>query len=60
VLADQGAQEVILVAQDTTAYGRDLGLRDGLPVLLEEILAACPNLPGCASCILLPATSARV
>ncbi len=44
-LVDQGAREIILVAQDTTAYGRDLGLRDGLPGLIEEILAACPDLP---------------
>jgi len=37
-LADQGVQELILVAQDTTAYGRDL--RDGtnLEKLLENLV----------------------
>jgi ribosomal protein S12 methylthiotransferase len=37
-LADQGAQEIILIAQDTTAYGRDL--RDGtnLEKLLKKLV----------------------
>jgi len=43
-LAASGAQEIILIGQDTTAYGRDLGLRDGLPQLVEAILAAVPEL----------------
>jgi ribosomal protein S12 methylthiotransferase len=39
-LADQGVQELILVAQDTTAYGRDL--RDGtnLEKLLKNLVKA--------------------
>jgi len=44
-LVAQGVQEIILIAQDTTAYGRDLGERDGLPGLMEEILDAVPQLP---------------
>jgi len=36
-LAAGGVREVILVGQDTTAYGEDLGLRDGLPLLLERL-----------------------
>lgn len=36
-LAAQGVREVTLVGQDTTAYGEDLGLADGLPVLLERL-----------------------
>ncbi|MGC8791975.1 MAG: 30S ribosomal protein S12 methylthiotransferase RimO [Bryobacteraceae bacterium] len=32
-----GVREIILVAQDTTSYGEDLGLRDGLALLLEEL-----------------------
>ena len=36
-LAAAGAREVILVGQDTTAYGEDLGVRDGLPRLLERL-----------------------
>ena len=37
-LIDQGARELVLVAQDVTAYGRDLGLKDGLKQLLEKLL----------------------
>jgi ribosomal protein S12 methylthiotransferase len=36
-LATGGVREVILVGQDTTAYGEDLGIRDGLPLLLERL-----------------------
>src|SRR5713226_2576104 len=36
-LAAGGAREVTLIGQDTTAYGEDLGVRDGLPVLLERL-----------------------
>jgi ribosomal protein S12 methylthiotransferase len=43
-LAASGAQEVILVAQDTTDYGRDLGLEDGLPGLIKAILENTPEL----------------
>ncbi len=37
-LADQGVQEVILIAQDTTAYGRDLGDGTDLEKLLEDLV----------------------
>lgn len=37
-LAAQGVKEVVLVAQDTTAYGRDLGLEGGLEALLRRLL----------------------
>jgi len=37
-LADQGVQELILIAQDTTAYGRDLGSRTSLGKLLEDLV----------------------
>jgi ribosomal protein S12 methylthiotransferase len=43
-LVQQGVQEIILIAQDTTAYGRDRGNRDELPSLLDAILAAAPDL----------------
>jgi len=36
-LIDEGVKELILVAQDLTSYGRDLGLRDGLFYLLEKL-----------------------
>jgi len=44
-LAAQGVREVILIGQDTTAYGRDLGQRDGLPQLLDRLCAEVPELP---------------
>jgi ribosomal protein S12 methylthiotransferase len=36
-LASAGARELTLIGQDTTSYGEDLGLRDGLPALLERL-----------------------
>ena len=42
-LAEQGVQECILIAQDSTYYGVDLGLRDGLAQLLAAI---CTEVPG--------------
>lgn len=43
-LAGEGVRELILIAQDTTAYGRDRGETDALPGLLQSILAAAPGL----------------
>jgi ribosomal protein S12 methylthiotransferase len=40
-----GAKELVLVAQDSTAYGEDEGGRDGLAVLLEELSEAVPEVP---------------
>jgi ribosomal protein S12 methylthiotransferase len=42
-LQDQGVREIILIAQDTTDYGHDLGMKDGLPLLLEEMVKAAPD-----------------
>jgi ribosomal protein S12 methylthiotransferase len=36
-LAASGAREITLIGQDTTSYGEDLGLRDGLAQLLERL-----------------------
>ncbi len=36
-LAQQGVREVTLIGQDTTCYGEDLGLKDGLALLLERL-----------------------
>jgi ribosomal protein S12 methylthiotransferase len=36
-LARAGVREVTLIGQDTTSYGEDLGLRDGLPQLLARL-----------------------
>jgi len=38
-LLDQGVKEIILVAQDSTAYGRDLGYKYGLMTLLDKLLS---------------------
>jgi ribosomal protein S12 methylthiotransferase len=43
-LAAQGVRELILIAQDTTDYGHDLGMKDGLPILLERLTEAAPGL----------------
>ena len=44
-LVAQGVKEIILIAQDTTAYGHDLGRYDALADLIEAILKAVPKLP---------------
>jgi ribosomal protein S12 methylthiotransferase len=36
-LAQHGVREITLIGQDTTSYGEDLGLRDGLPMLLRGL-----------------------
>jgi ribosomal protein S12 methylthiotransferase len=36
-LASTGAREITLIGQDTTSYGEDLGLRDGLAQILERL-----------------------
>src|SRR5688500_5740488 len=44
-LNDMGIQELILISQDTTDYGHDIGMKDGLSTLLEGLLKAAPNIP---------------
>ena len=36
-LASCGVREITLISQDTTSYGRDLGMKDGLADLLEAL-----------------------
>lgn len=36
-LAARGVKEMILIAQDSTSWGRDLKIQDGLPGLVEEL-----------------------
>src|SRR5690348_18272633 len=36
-LAAAGAREITLIGQDTTCYGEDFGLKDGLALLLEKL-----------------------
>jgi ribosomal protein S12 methylthiotransferase len=42
-LVAKGVREITLVGQDTTCYGEDLGMRDGLALLLDR-LSAIPDL----------------
>ena len=42
-LQEAGVREVILIAQDSTDYGHDLGVKDGLAKLLEDLVAAIPD-----------------
>jgi ribosomal protein S12 methylthiotransferase len=43
LLRGEGARELVLVAQDSTAYGEDLGIRDALPDLLRLLAEAVPD-----------------
>jgi ribosomal protein S12 methylthiotransferase len=38
-LALSGVREITLIGQDTTCYGEDFGLKDGLALLLEKLAA---------------------
>lgn len=40
-----GVRELIIISQDTTDYGHDLGLKNGLVHLLKEITRAAPDIP---------------
>lgn len=44
-LSENGVQELLLIAQDTTDYGHDLGLKDGLAQLLERLTDEVPQMP---------------
>src|SRR3954468_23775890 len=37
-LAEQGVREIVIVSQDTMAYGKDLGLPNGITKLLRELV----------------------
>ena len=43
-LRDSGVRELVLIAQDTTDYGHDLGMKDGLAILLEQLTTAVPDM----------------
>jgi len=43
-LQADGIREIILIAQDTTDYGYDLGLKDGLSILLDALVDAVPDI----------------
>ena len=44
ILYKNGIRELILIAQDSTDYGHDLGMKDGLAILLEELIKAVPDM----------------
>jgi ribosomal protein S12 methylthiotransferase len=43
-LRDAGVRELVLIAQDTTDYGHDLGMKDGLAILLERLTDFVPDM----------------
>ena len=43
VLQSEGVREIILIAQDSTDYGHDLGMKNGLATLLDELVKAAPD-----------------
>jgi ribosomal protein S12 methylthiotransferase len=43
-LRDAGVRELVLIAQDTTDYGHELGMKDGLATLLEKMTIAVPDM----------------
>jgi len=43
-LHEMGVRELILIAQDTTDYGHDLGLKEGLATLLETLTDQVPEM----------------
>lgn len=43
-LQNMGLRELVLIAQDTTDYGHDLGLKEGLAQLLEKLVVAAPEI----------------
>lgn len=43
-LRDAGVRELILIAQDSTDYGHDLGMKEGLATLLEQLTDTVPDM----------------
>ncbi len=43
-LAEQGVREIVFIAQDSTYYGLDIGLRDGLAHLFSAVAERAPDL----------------
>jgi ribosomal protein S12 methylthiotransferase len=45
ILYQQGIQELNIISQDTTDYGYDLGMKNGLANLLKQITTQVPEIP---------------
>ena len=43
-LRDAGVRELVLIAQDSTDYGHDLGMKEGLATLLEQLTDSVPDI----------------
>ncbi|MDD4924176.1 MAG: 30S ribosomal protein S12 methylthiotransferase RimO [Dehalococcoidales bacterium] len=43
LLQDEGIREIILIAQNTTDYGYDLGMKNGLVTLLKQMTVSVPD-----------------
>lgn len=44
-LHEAGVKEIIIISQDSTDYGHDLGIRNGLSKLLNDLVKAVPDIP---------------
>jgi ribosomal protein S12 methylthiotransferase len=44
LLQTKGVREINLIAQDSTDYGHDLGMKDGLATLLDDLVRAAPDI----------------
>ncbi|MDZ4158544.1 MAG: 30S ribosomal protein S12 methylthiotransferase RimO [Anaerolineaceae bacterium] len=44
-LQQKGVRELVLIAQDTTDYGHDLGMKEGLAQTLEALVRSAPHIP---------------
>jgi len=44
-LQEMGVQEIMLIAQDSTDYGYDLGMKEGMADLLDAIVENAPDIP---------------
>ena len=44
VLQEMGIHEIILIAQDTTDFGQDLGIKNGLADLLKKLTREAPDI----------------
>ncbi len=44
LLQEEGMREIILIAQNTTDYGYDLGIKNGLATLLKQMTVSVPDI----------------
>ncbi|TAK24788.1 MAG: 30S ribosomal protein S12 methylthiotransferase RimO [Chloroflexota bacterium] len=44
-LVARGVREIVLVSQDSSGYGKDFGLRDGLATMLDRLVEEVPDVP---------------